>query len=261
MSNATDYDARQDPDRLEREIDEQRREIDETLRALEQKFSSREVAAQFMHYFGGPGREWASGLASSLKSNPMPSLLTGIGLVWLMMSDRTGTVRPHSYGSHEADKRGMFDDATSTARDAADAVREKAGELGDKAAHAGDALGEKVAHARDSLKSRAGNARHGIEHSADSVRTNFAHIAQEQPLALGAIGIALGALIGAALPRTAHESQVLGRTAERMKEKGKEMAQEAYAKVSEKVEEVAAVAGETLQRGMEDSKPQAENPA
>src|SRR5687768_10862428 len=93
MNSDINSDARKDPDRLEREIHEQRREINETLRALEARFSSRDIAGHFMHYFGGHGRDWADSLGSSLKANPLPALLTGVGIAWLMMGDRSGARR------------------------------------------------------------------------------------------------------------------------------------------------------------------------
>jgi hypothetical protein len=270
MNTASSSDAYKDPDRLEREIDAQRREINETLRALEEKFSSREIASQFMHYFGGPGREWAETLGSSVKANPIPTLLTGIGLTWLMMSDRNRPYRS-SYSSYAArDGMGREDreDMRSAARETAESLRQKAAQFGDKAAHAGEALRDKamhagetvrdkVGHAGDTLRSHASSAREGFGHSSVSVRDNFEHMLREQPLALGAVGIALGALIGAALPRTEHENRMLGRASQRVKEQGREMAREGYEKASGKVAEVVEVAGESLQRAAEQNRAQA----
>lgn len=242
----------EDPDRLAREIDAQRQEINETLRMLEEKFSSRELASQFMHYLGEPGREWAGNLGSSVKANPLPSLLTAIGVTWLMMSDHHSVPRRYSYATDgTARDHGMFD--ASTVRDAADAVRDKADALGVRAAQAGERLGEKAAHTQDALKYRAAHAREGLGNSAAALRSNFAHIAREQPLALGAVGIALGALLGAALPRTEHENRMMGNASERVKEKGREMAMEGYDRASEKVAGVAQAAEEALHRDAQDS--------
>ena len=47
------------------------------------------------------------------------------------------------------------------------------------------------------------------------------YMLQEQPLALAAIGIALGAAIGAALPSTERENQLLGQTSDKMAAKAK----------------------------------------
>ena len=304
MSLGTQSDAAKDPDRLEREIDEQRREINETLRALEEKFSSRELASQFAHYFTGPGRDWIDNLGSSVKSNPVPTLLTAVGLTWLMMSDRRRSSYPYrvqrtpstgyraeyqgeygaGYGEEEEGRlHGMMEGAVDSAHnlhDSAQSAYQRVGEtaeefrervaragstLHEKAAHARETLHDKAAHARDALhgrreawQSRAHNAHDGLHHSAESLRDNFTRIAHEQPLALGAIGIALGAIIGAALPRTEHETRVLGRASERMKETGREMAQSGYEKASRKAGEVVEAAESTLQHGSEGQRGAAE---
>jgi hypothetical protein len=278
MNLGTQSDAAKDPDRLEREIDEQRREINETLRALEEKFSSRELASQFAQYFTGPGREWVGTLSSSVKSNPVPTLLTAVGLAWLMMSDRhRSPYRVQRYadsypGSRESRMRGMMDgvaESAHSAHDAAQSAYERAGErigeagerIGEKASEfrermgeAGATLHDKAAHAREAWHEHAYDARDSLHHSAESLRDNFSHLAREQPLALGAIGIALGALIGAALPRTEQESRLLGRASERVRERGREMAQAGYEQASRKAAEVADVAEEVLQqhRGTEE---------
>lgn len=200
MNPAINGNSHKDPARLEREIDEQRQDISETLRALEEKFSSREIADQVLHYFGGHSREWAQSLSGSLKANPIPALLTVVGVTWLMMGERNSP-------------------------------RENAGELREKASSAGEAM-----------RSRAASARDGLAHSAASVRNNFEHMTHEQPLALGAVGIALGALVGAALPRTEQENRLMGRSSERAKQKGAEMAREGYEKAAQKADEV----GESL---------------
>ncbi|HEY0961115.1 MAG TPA: DUF3618 domain-containing protein [Pseudomonadales bacterium] len=299
MNLGTQSDAGKDPDRLEREIDEQRREINETLRALEEKFSSKELASQFAHYFTGPGREWIDTLGSSVRSNPVPTLLTAVGLAWLMMSDRNrsayrGPYRAQrAYGTgyraeyageygpgygeeDEGRMRGMMEGAAGSAHAMHDAAHsayehagEKAGELRDRVAGAGASLHDKAAHMRESLHDKAANAREalhnrreawqsrahdargGLHDSAESLRDNFGRMAHDQPLALGAIGIALGAIIGAALPRTQHENRVLGRASERIKEKGREMAHEGYVQASRKAAEVVEAAEETLQHGAE----------
>jgi len=272
MNVDMNVDASKDPDRLEREIDEQRREINETLRALEQKFTAQEIGSEIMHYFGGHGREWAANLGHSMKANPIPTLLTAIGLTWLMMGDRNPRYYRPAYrgdyayggrdfetaGDFEGHNRGVFHDATDAAHAAAQTVKEKAGALGEKAAHAREALHERAAHTREALHERALHTREALRSRAYSarssasyyVRNNFEHMSREQPLALGAVGIALGALIGAALPRTERENRMLGRAGERIKQRGREMAREGYERASQKAAEMADTAKETLKRGL-----------
>ena len=60
-----------------------------------------------------------------------------------------------------------------------------------------------------------------------TLRSNLAELFKAQPLALGAIGLAIGAGIAAALPPTKAESEYLGETSEAVQEKAKRFAGEA----------------------------------
>jgi hypothetical protein len=70
----------------------------------------------------------------------------------------------------------------------------------------------------------------------------------EQPLVLGALGLALGLAIGYALPATRREDELLGETRDRLMYKAKETSQE----YGEKAQRVA-------QSAMEGAKQEAEN--
>jgi len=58
----------------------------------------------------------------------------------------------------------------------------------------------------------------------ESVRGNLTDLFKAQPLALGAIGLAIGAGIAAALPHTDIENAYLGDTSETLKSKAAEIA-------------------------------------
>src|SRR5205823_5215559 len=68
-----------------------------------------------------------------------------------------------------------------------------------------------------------------------------------QPLAIGAVGLAIGAAIAAAFPTTETEAEYLGETSDFVKDKASELAGEG----SERATEVAeAVADEARQQGL-----------
>ncbi|MEX1034230.1 MAG: DUF3618 domain-containing protein [Cellvibrionaceae bacterium] len=217
-------DSNKNPRELEREVTEQRREIGETIHALEDKFSSREIYNQAAHYVQDHGREFAESLGNSLKANPLPAVLTGIGLAWMMMGQRTPTQAGASSGART------------------ESLKQKGAELTDKLSSAGDqvstsshAIRDKASATGQNLREKAKGARQGISQSMDSARSNFDYYLHEQPLALGAIGIALGALVGASIPNTPTEQKALGDIGERAKNKASEMAEEGYQKASESV--------------------------
>ena len=60
-----------------------------------------------------------------------------------------------------------------------------------------------------------------------TLRSNLAELFKAQPLALGVIGLAIGAGIAAALPPTKAESEYLGETSDAVQEKAKQFAGEA----------------------------------
>src|SRR5690606_10205189 len=80
-------DSRKDPDELEREIDETRAEVQATLYALERKLSPEQLLDRTLGRVRSDGGEFVHNLSESVKNNPMPLLLTSIGLAWMMMSN------------------------------------------------------------------------------------------------------------------------------------------------------------------------------
>ena len=80
-------DARKDPATLEREIDQTRADMDRTLGALERKLSPGQLLDQAMDFAREHGGEFASNLGRSVKENPMPALLTVVGVAWMLASN------------------------------------------------------------------------------------------------------------------------------------------------------------------------------
>jgi hypothetical protein len=142
------------------------------------------------------GGEFAGNLTDTVASNPVPMLLTSIGVGWMMLASK----RSNGAG-HHGDTGGAF----AAARD--------------RAAGAADATRETVEDAADSLRAGASRmsatAREGLssaQASLDHARERMDRLVHEQPLILGALGIAAGALIGALLPVTDAEDQLIGKT-------------------------------------------------
>ncbi|MDQ2694400.1 MAG: DUF3618 domain-containing protein, partial [Pseudomonadota bacterium] len=88
-SNIAAYAEDRSPDEIERDIEQTRAEMDYTLTALEHKLSPSQFMDQAMSYLrGGSGEanEFATNLGRTIKNNPLPVTLLGIGLAWLMMA-------------------------------------------------------------------------------------------------------------------------------------------------------------------------------
>jgi len=100
-----------DTGRIERDLEDTRSRIDSTIDALQQKLSPGEMVDQAMTYFKeGGGVDFSRNLARSVRDNPVPVALIGIGVGWLMLSgSRSGRGRSEDWRRHEHDFYGRRD--------------------------------------------------------------------------------------------------------------------------------------------------------
>ncbi len=114
-----------EPGRIERELEQTRARLDGHLSELGQ-LSPGQLLDDAMRYFrGAEGAEFGRNLARSVRGNPLPAALTGIGLTWLMASSpRPGAAAPAAPGTPSYDAGGY---PAMTARVRAAAVPGAAG--------------------------------------------------------------------------------------------------------------------------------------
>lgn len=106
--------------------------------------------------------------------------------------------------------------------DTAAGARARMSQAGAGARHAASAAGEQVSH-------MAAGARHQMEHLGNQAyygmrraQSGMSYMLQEQPLLLGAVGLLIGAAIGAALPPTRREDEWMGEYRDDMLEQARE---------------------------------------
>jgi hypothetical protein len=69
-------------------------------------------------------------------------------------------------------------------------------------------------------------ARDGSRYQVERARESFSHMLHDQPLMLGALGVALGAAIAAALPPTRREDELFGAARDKTLERAKQVGSE-----------------------------------
>lgn len=200
-----------DIDRIEADIARTRAEMDQTLSELQGRFTPGQFLDQGLAYMKqSGGHEFVSNFGATVKYNPMPVALAGIGIAWLMASGHrspppAGMSAEH-VGSHAGDGvRGML----QRAGDAASSV---------KATMSGAAQSSRdsLADAGASARARAAQLGQGLRSGTDSARRGLRAMLEEQPLLVGAMGLALGAALAAALPRTRAEDRLMGEPSDRL---------------------------------------------
>ena len=79
-----------------------------------------------------------------------------------------------------------------------------------------------------------------MPHNSSEARSKLSNLLQEQPLVLGAFGLAIGAAIGAAIPISRTEDDLMGSTAHSVRQAAQDAARK-------EVDQLRNVAGETLE--------------
>jgi hypothetical protein len=159
-----------------------------------------EQATSFIHDLGDAARR-----------NPLSAALIGMGVAWLFSGRAAGAaseVYRRSGVDQIPDAAAAIDAANSKMKPAV----ESAGEMG-----------------RERIDMLSDYARSLPEHGSElleNARANLGEVFRAQPLALGAIGLAIGAGIAAALPATKLEAEYFGETSEAVKEKAEEFVSE-----------------------------------
>jgi hypothetical protein len=218
---------------VEREVETSRSNLDSTLEALKDKMTPGQLFDEASRALGSTGQQVFSKFMEQAKENPMPLAVMGLGLAWLMTS--SGKKQSYGYASYEPRS---FETERSRygASSAADGIGEKVSDLAagakstlsdakDRIAGVGAAVGERGRSAAHGLSSAAHSAAEKASQYGGQARQTFSRTLEGEPLLIGAIGLAVGAAIGAALPHTDLEDRKLGPLRDKALERGKDLAQ------------------------------------
>jgi len=198
-------------------------------------------------------------LGDAVRRNPMSAALIGMGVMW-MFSGRiaglsgqaarsTGLDRVPDVAGDAFGAAGSY--VKSGARAVGDSVGSVAGTVQDSAAAVVD---KATQFGREQADAVAEYTRSLPGFGADMIgeaRSNLAELFRTQPLALGALGLAIGAGIAAALPATDLEAEYLGEAADTVKEKAQQFATEQASRAKAAAESaVNAAASEARNQGL-----------
>jgi len=141
------------------------------------------------------------------------------------------------------------------AESVADSVKERAGQLADRGRDLADRAGNRASSMASSVSSRAhdvaGSVKQRTSQGARRVEDSF----YDNPLAIGAISMAIGVVAGLAAPVTDREVQLMGDASERVADRVKEVAHEA----KDKAQQVAGRVVDETKRVVKEETKKAEN--
>jgi len=228
------------PEQIQRDIERTRAEMGETIETIRRKMSPGELFDQALEYFktSGPS-QFTSNLGDTVKTNPVPVTLIGLGIGWLMMSGSRDAYTAHTGGTSSGIGQRMSaasSDAADRAGQMIQGVRERSGETRER-------IGEAAQSARYRMGDAADRMRHQIRSQSVRAKDTFTYLRDEQPLILGVLGFALGAALGAGLPATHREDELMGD----LRDESLHRAREAGKEQLEKAQHVVTAASEAAQ--------------
>jgi hypothetical protein len=255
------------PEEILAEIERTRHDMDSTLTAIEHRLTPGQLVDQGIDYLrNSGGNEFVHNLGGQVRNNPLPVALVGVGLAWLMASSKkppaqyASTSSGPSLGERAGEMRHKISDMASSASGIAGSAKTRMSEsrqvVGERVRQAGDTLSSVGQSTRQRVSELSGSARYQVERA----RSGMDYMMREQPLALGAIGVAIGAVIAAMAPRTRKEDELMGDTRDRLLDQAKEAGKEKLEQAKDVANAAMSTAAkEAEQRGLK-PQPQAGKP-
>jgi ElaB/YqjD/DUF883 family membrane-anchored ribosome-binding protein len=255
-------------------------------------------------------RDYSTTIVDTIRENPIPAAMIGIGLGWLLVSARKSGSRTraieryqgprgatqgygtpsygaqayggaygaaygtpdyqttdryenpaasgygtyaHTAGMEQGGLRDMAGNVKDRAGEVVDTVKDRAGEMAanvkDRAGRMVDRAGEMAGRVQDRAGEMAGRVQETATQAGERARYQARQAAavvqqnvEENPLAMGAVALAVGAALGFLLPETQKEHQLMGEARDRVMDRAQTTAQQ----VGQKVQNVAREAVDTM---------------
>lgn len=256
---------------IQHEAEAQRAALSSTLGQLRDGMTTSALSAELVGVLRDSSLSLVRSLAESARGNPGAALLIGAGLTMMLtrttgadvMSTAASALKSatsagadaamaaagsaRAVAGSAADKaKSLAGQATGTVAGMTDKVSgfvsDAASALKDQAAGTAESLrgkaGDQVDHARQILEDGKHTAEHLNEDAsrlAADTKQSLSRLVEEQPILVAAIGTALGALLGAALPVSQAERQVLGKVGAEAVDKGRNVLEAAKAAAGEQL--------------------------
>lgn len=218
------------------------------------------------------GREISKTQAGkTVMKNPVPFALIGLGAGILLMN---------AFGKNKTSRYGNgYDYDSSAEMNRPSMLKSSNGGVKEKLSNTYESLSETTSGAYESVSGLAGRAYDGVTHAAESAygsvntaahqayekagelkhqaREKYDHYIEENPLAVGAVALAVGAAVGFALPATRYESRVMGETRDNLMQKAnhqvKGLIQRVEETAQETIEKVKTAADETTKTARDEA--------
>jgi hypothetical protein len=213
-----------------------------------------------MSEFSEKTSDFVHDLGDAARRNPISAALIGMGVVWLFTGGRTAErvgdlVRGAGFDRIPDAAGNALDAARSTLRSGSESVGKGVSSATETLKDAGAAGLDRVARTSSEVADKAYGYAQNIPDASGALfstaRENLSELFRAQPLALGAVGLAIGAGIAAALPATDLEAEYFGEASDNFKEQAADFASEQVSRAASVAEDVVtAVSDQARNQGL-----------
>ncbi len=264
------HDRDESPDEIAARLERERADLAGTINGLRDRLSVDALLGDALGYAKANMAPYARALDGAVRANPLAAVMAGVGLAWLVLGRKGGSSEPEaplagtkfealsrwedeggpvaplpdedSVWIAEADRlrasaSGALARIDAAAREllrpAAEVARDRAAVLADLAKTTRAAMMKGL----ESLTSEAQNRILATREQAYSARIaavrQGTRLIEERPMVAGAIGMAIGAAVAAALPRTETEDRLFGHERDRLMERAQEALRQERARAAD----------------------------
>ena len=195
-------------------------------------------------------------LNGAVRENPVAAGLVGLGVFWMLFGSRAATIGSRipdaaksaaavmggaarsTGGALNAGMSSVGESVSSAARSLSDKVESVTGTIADAAIEAEHKAGSAASDAKAIATNRAHDFVDSSTQTFSSLQKALGKKLEEQPLLLGALGLAVGVSIATALPVTEAEQDLMGTEAGQAKHKLQSLAGEARDAVANRAKAV-----------------------
>jgi ElaB/YqjD/DUF883 family membrane-anchored ribosome-binding protein len=281
---SADPDATNETEAIRSDIDGTRANMSSTIDAIQEKLSPQRLTEQakgavrdatvgkvqdMASNITNTTRDTGSSLMDSIRENPLPAALVGIGVGWLFLSARRRAAerdrwRPRygsgyydrDYGRYGAsgygrygrsangypyDRYGQYGSSQYRGQyGSSQSSREENGKMSQMTDAARDKLsdvGDRAQEMTDTVKERASDMADQAQWQAQRARGWLEQTWDENPLVVAGAALAAGALVGLSIPSTDAERELMGEASGNVLQKAADTAQDVTQNVSEKAQQ------------------------
>jgi len=208
---------------------------DATVGRVEEKVNDvTQTANRFLEDPARTAQETGNGIMETIRQNPMPAALVGVGVGWMLLKRNDGASKSRSYEYRAYDR-----DAASCARDprsydrnggtsdvgdrigrfagdTADGVSQAAGQVASTVGSTASQVGQTVGSKASEVGQTVGEVPAQASTMARTVADQASQAVRSNPLGASLAALAVGTMVGMLLPSTPAERRVMGPTSERL---------------------------------------------